>query len=183
MGDIQRVICRVLEGRAMTVNSTRLVKLTYLIDYTYFQLFGRTLTGLRYQWDNYGPNALGNAILTEADKLVSKGIVHCTHVPNVYGSMTANYRLAASTGQSSLPPEAEVIARDILMQYGNLPTRTITALSKKTAPFKNAVQYDVLNMECSNPVVHGSPDDYQHYKQQEAEEGLTSIVELRTSLA
>lgn len=178
MQNPQNVILQILSQMGRPVNSTRLVKLVYLADYVYFQHFGVTLTGFRYAWDHYGPNAIGNAILEEASKLSRKSVVRCTHSPNIYGTSTAEYKIAPGTKVPSLPPEGMLVVDDVVTQYGKLSTAVITAASKRTAPFKNAHHYDLLKMEQITTPEETTAEDYQRYKEQEQRHGMTSLEEL-----
>ena len=176
MQDAQRVILRVLDRVGKSVNSTRLVKLVYLVDYTFFQHFGRTLTGFRYEWSHHGPNAVGHAIISEADKLARRGLVQSTQSPNIYGGTTFEYRIISEV--PALPPEAELVIDDITKQFGGFNTTKITALSKKTTPFVNASQYAILEMEQLTTPMGTTAEDYQRYKEQEEQFGTTSLEEL-----
>ncbi len=132
---------------------TGLVKLVYLVDYTFFRMYGRTLTGLTYMWDQYGPNAIGNAVLSEADLLVNKGLVILTEEPNIYGSLSYLYRLDVG-GERELPAltaEATAVIDDVVGKYGRLPLQRLVAASKATEPFKAARQYQVLEMKQDLP--------------------------------
>ena len=68
--------------------TTKLVKLVYLIDYSYFEHYGETLTGFQYMWDHHGPNALSHAIKAEAELLAERGMVRILHKPNIYDTVT-----------------------------------------------------------------------------------------------
>lgn len=182
MSDAQNLIFRILERLGTPVNLTRLVKLTYFIDYTYFQNFGRTFTGLVYHWDDYGPNAVGHAIRGEANILAQKRIVQLTLTPNIYGGTTSNYQTIKGATKIALPPEVELIVADIVAQYGRLNTEQITAASKKTAPFQNAIQYQLLDLKQTNQVFESTADDYERYQKLVEAEGLISFEELQSSL-
>ena len=157
MQDAQRVILRVLDRAGKSVNSTRLVKLVYLVDYTFFQHFGETITGFRYEWSHHGPNAVGHAIISEADKLARMGLIRSTQSPNIYGGTTSSYRIASDV--PALPPEAELVIDDIITQFDRFNTTKITALYKKTAPFINAHQYEVLVMSQLTTPARTSAED------------------------
>ena len=73
MSDEKNVVLNVLGNVGGRVPATKLVKLVYLTDYIHFQHFGETITGLTYQWDHYGPNAIGHAIVTSAEKFGDRG--------------------------------------------------------------------------------------------------------------
>src|SRR5437762_1544089 len=74
---LQLTILEVLDlFRLQAVARTKLVKLIYFIDYIYFQHRGRTLTGLRYVWDHFGPNAENDEIRDSAEELVKLSAIH-----------------------------------------------------------------------------------------------------------
>jgi hypothetical protein len=183
MTDTQAVILRVLKELGRPVHTTKLVKLVYLVDYLYYQQFGRTLTGFQYMWDHYGPNALGHGIAAEAGKLAQKGMVRCVSYENVYGGVASDYSLAPGAEISSLNPEAEVIIRDIVKQYGKLSVPAITAAAKRTAPFREAAQYSLLKMNRTSKPETAKKEDVDLFDQALHELGTISLEELRKKYA
>lgn len=170
------VILQVLKAKSgKWLNSTRLVKLVYLIDYTYFRYHGSTLTGLRYMWDFHGPNALGHAIVEEANSLAKQGTIKIDQSSNIYGGITTEYRFIPNAKVPTLEPEAELIVGDMVRKYGSLSTTRITAISKETEPFKTAKQYDLLEMKKVDEISGTTAEDYKSYKEQEEKEGLASL--------
>ncbi len=132
------------------VHRTKLVKLVYLTDLRFHKLTGQTLTGLRYMWDNYGPNAVSNAIVKEADRLVSKGVLRMSAQQSAYGTGSFRYWTSpeeAEQALSDLGPGERQVVRDIAKEFGKQSVKSIVAASKQTAPFSKAQQYDVLEME------------------------------------
>ena len=150
---VQAVIGAVLGIAGRPMRRTKLVKLIYLADNRFYELNGRTLTGLSYVWDNYGPNAISNALVKEASSLVSSGKASMVAKPSIYGTDEYVYWIAQTTEQEymeQLGPGERQILRDILEDFGRMSVRNIVAASKRTAPFKNARQYDILKLE-TNP--------------------------------
>ena len=143
-----KVILRVLAGVGRPIASTQLVKLVYLVDYTHFQHYGETLTGFEYDWDNFGPNAKGHAIISEANALAADGEqVVGTSEPNIYGGQTNRFRFTPAAQPPQLSNVGEMIVDDIIAQYGRLSVRAITRVSKQTAPFESAKQFSSLHMD------------------------------------
>ena len=173
-----QVILRVLERVGRPTASTKLVKLVYLVDYTYFQHFGETLSGLKYQWDHFGPKALGHGIISRADALVEDSAVLRTTNSNIYGSQTHLYRLSPSCAAPAMDDAGEMVISDIIAQYGWHSVSSITRESKRTAPFQKAVQYDELHMEVSSPAVHSAEDDWEAHLLEVEERGSVSLEEL-----
>ena len=158
--------------------TTKLVKLVYLIDYSYFEHYGETLTGFQYMWDHHGPNALSHAIKAEAERLAERGMVRILHKPNIYDSVTTEFSLAAGTQVGRLDSGAEIVVSDVLHLYGHYSVKKITALSKKTKPFRNANQYDPLVFDQSAPVERGEPGDWEAHQSEIEELGTTSQEEI-----
>lgn len=144
-------IAAVLQALGAPVHRTKLVKLVYLIDELFYEHFGRTMTGLRYMWDDFGPNAIGNAIVKETDRLARRGIVHIDPRPNSWGETSYLYSLEqGKAGLAGELSEAEhYVIRDVIAHYGRHSVRDIVKVSKQTDPFKNAQQYSVLRMKKS----------------------------------
>ncbi|MBM3941590.1 MAG: DUF4065 domain-containing protein [SAR202 cluster bacterium] len=175
----EAVIIRVLAGVRGAVPSTKLVKLVYLVDYLHFQHFGRTVTGLQYQWDHFGPNALGHAIISEAEKLAQRDLVKIISQPNIHGGVTISFAQRTGVEGISLSPEAEMVIEDVIHEYGALSVRAITARSKQTAPFKNAAQYRVLSMEQSSPAISAIAGDWDAFQRDLKENGTLSLDEVK----
>ena len=157
---------------------TKLVKLVYLIDYSYFEHFGETLTGFRYMWDHHGPNALSHAIRAEAEDLAERGLVRVRHRTTIYDSVTTDFKLGADAVIEPLHAGAEMVISDILHVFGHYSVAKITAYSKETRPFKNAKQYDLLVFEQTSPVEQGSAEDWGAHQRELAELGTTSQEEI-----
>ncbi len=154
MGDkAKAVILTVLNEMGASVQRTLLVKLVYLADNTHFEHFGSTITGLNYMWDYYGPNAISNAIVVEADEVVQEDFACLKVGTSIYGS--DNYLYTAGPKESDLPDsllnpiERQVIV-DTIKRYRNLTLRQVVAASKRTEPFLAAKQYEVLKMRQSS---------------------------------
>lgn len=146
----QEVIIAVLSLLGPKVYRTKLVKLLYLIDNDSFESSGTTLTGLQYIWDHYGPNALGNAITQEANKLVNDG--QLVLYPSIAhdGAETFQYALATKEvdlRRSSLTELELDFIKQGVERYGSVTVRQIVSAAKATIPFKKAHQYQILQMQ------------------------------------
>ena len=147
----QSVILRVLQyvrdrvGRP--IHRTQLVKLIYLVDYMYARHTGRTLTGFMYMWDKYGPNAVGHAIAAEAGKLVNCGLLNMKVELTEYGDYVFRYVLAGEVEETPpLDDLGEAIVEHVVDTYGHMSVQRLTAASKRTPPFREARQGEVLNL-------------------------------------
>lgn len=151
METAEAVIMAVLQALGSPVHRTKLVKLVYLIDELFYQHFGRTMSGLEYMWDDFGPNAIGNAIVKEADRLALKGIVHIEPHPNYYGETSYLYSLERVEEDlaEKLTEADRYVIHDVVAHYSKSDVREIVKISKQTEPFKNAKQYSVLKMNKS----------------------------------
>jgi hypothetical protein len=158
--------------------TTKLVKLVYLVDYSYFEHYGETLTGFQYMWDHHGPNALSHAIKAEAELLAERGMVRILHKPNIYDGVTTEFSMTGGTEVGCLDIGAEMVVSDVLRLYGHYSVSKITAYTKKTRPFKNARQYDRLSFDQSSPVERGEPGDWEAHKSEIDELGATSQEEI-----
>jgi uncharacterized phage-associated protein len=174
------VILRVLAGIEGAVPATKLVKLVYFVDYVYFQHYGRTLTGFQYQWDHFGPNAVGQAIIGEAENLAERDLVRITCRPNLYGGTTTNFAIRHDVQVPPVPPEAEMVIADVIRQYGKLSISVITAKSKRTAPFKDAAHYSLLSMKQSAPAGCTTEGDWEAYERDLRETGTLSLEQVKS---
>ena len=132
---------------------TQIVKLVFLADNLCYESTGRTITGTRYMWDNYGPNAVDNSIADTTDELVEERKI-CRAVGQYKGSHTYNYWVNDSSAiwrkTASLLSDVECqIVRDIARKYGRYNASDLANMSRKTKPFENAKQYEILRFKQS----------------------------------
>ena len=133
------------------VSRTQIVKLVYLADNLFYESTGRTITGTQYMWDHYGPNAVDDSIAVSTDRLVNEGEV-CRVIGSYQGNHTYNYWVEDShatwkRAASELSDGESQIVRDVARKYGRYNASDLAALSKKTRPFENAKQYELLRFE------------------------------------
>ena len=159
MDEGQRVITHVLARLGGRVHSTKLVKTVYLVDYVHVQHFGSTATGFKYQWDHYGPNAVGHIIVHEARKLADEDIVHEYVQKSMYGGHAVLFKLDELKDLPPLDESKLAVIDDVVAQFGRMNISEITAASKQTAPFKNARQYDLLVLEQTLQPEYTSAED------------------------
>jgi|SRR3990172_869925 len=182
MDEGQRVIAHVLATVGGRVHTTKLVKLVYLVDYVYAQNFGQTATGFKYHWDHYGPNAVGHAVIRETEDLVNRGVVSCYQHISMYGTLAMMFKIADPERLPPLEPAKSAVVRDILAQFGHMGIRDITAASKRTAPFKNAKQYDVLDLDETKNALYTSREDFAAYQGELKKHPPISLEEVHAEL-
>lgn len=146
----QAAILAVLGALSRRAHRTQLVKLVYMCDYRFHSLTGRTLTGFSYAWDNCGPNAVGNAVVRESERLVALNRVRCLERPSLAGGQEYLYWTDEDSYGEALkhlsPGELQVV-QEVVKQFGRLQLRQLVAESKATKPFEVARQYQVLQLE------------------------------------
>jgi uncharacterized phage-associated protein len=150
---VQAAILTVLREMGTPVHRTKLVKLIYLAENLFYEHFGETITGLGYMWDEYGPNAISNAIVVEANKLVEEDFVCMKIGTSIYGTDNFLYSLGprkAEPVKHSLSPIERQALLDTVKRYRDYSISQIVAVSKKTNPFKHARQYQVLQLNRSS---------------------------------
>ncbi len=145
------VIQGILALKKSSVMRTELVKLVYLADNRFYESTGRTITGNLYMWDHYGPNAVENAIVSEADQLVRSGLLRMVSQPSKYGGESYLYWMDdPSAAWKDAAPALDEGERQVLMeivhQYSGLNLESLVSESKKTQPFKDAQQYGRLRL-------------------------------------
>lgn len=149
---VEDVILRVLQETSTAgtrpIYRTSLVKLVYLVDYIYAQHEGRTLTGLEYFWDNYGPNAVDNDIVKRADRLKwPKGPVEIEKKPTPSGNPSYLYRLRAGAVTRRLGQLGELVIKDVVRKHGNKNWGEIVKASKETRPVLQGKQGERLDLK------------------------------------
>src|SRR4030042_2384228 len=141
MSKTMAVISLVLEEMGEPVHRTKLVKLVYLAVTLFYEHFGETITGLGYMWDDFGPNAISNAIVKETDKLVQEDYACMKIGMSIYGS--ENYMYSSGLKKLGIPDKLlnqleKRVIKDIVERYRNYSITQIVAASKRTEPFKIA---------------------------------------------
>lgn len=153
MSETQQLVLRVLHELGRPAYTTQLVKLVYFVDYIHYRHRGRTCTGLRYMWDQYGPNAVSNQIVREADQLAKRGQVLLEPMPNVFGGISCLYRPAKDAPSPTFDALTEVIIKDVVRKHRRQAASVIANASKRTLPFVSARPGDVLDLDQPNPFV------------------------------
>ena len=139
------VLAGLLCALGRDVYRTKFVKLAYLLDESNYRLHGKTMTGFNYIWDNYGPNADGNAIVAEMDKMTADGILTMnTH--EIMGNPAYRYQINPQCSAVDLPLSSDdwTAIHAVVHKYGSLNREKIVAKSKATEPMRNARQGDDL---------------------------------------
>jgi uncharacterized phage-associated protein len=179
MTDADKLILNVLSEMNRPVNSTKLVKLVYLVDYLHAQYFGNTVTGFQYMWDHFGPNAVGHAIIVTANQLSHGGLATCLPSMNMFGGVTADFTMGQDTERPTLPPQIHALVDDVVRHYGHLSLDDITAVTKETEPFRAATQFGLLSMNQTAPAVIGDETEWEeHLKELEAL-GTSSLDDIK----
>lgn len=155
LNKIQSAIVAILYLLGSRVHRTKLVKLVYLLDNLFYESIGRTLTSLEYMWDDYGPNAVSNAIVREADHLANEGILLLRQHTTMYGSIGYTYEVPQAWSDISgllLDPTEWEFVRKAVQRYGHMSIASIVKASKETQPFKKARRYHLLEMHYDEKV-------------------------------
>ena len=152
MGKEEAVILGLLSQLQGATGRTKLVKLVYLVDNLWAEHAGRPLTGYRYHWDNYGPNAVGNQIVATLDRLGDSGLLRSSQGSTPYGGPAYYYRASQTCDPTELPlsPDEWMFIQSITKRFGKLNRESVVKVAKATLPMKNAAQGDVLVLE-ANP--------------------------------
>jgi uncharacterized phage-associated protein len=168
--DLDHLILRIVRDvNAQTgrpLHRTQLVKLVYLTDYIYSQHTGQTLTGTRYRWDRYGPNAKGNQIVIKADMLAEADRLKITEDLTPGGSFKFLYEPGPFPRAHRFDVLAEAIITKVIQDYGRLSWKEITEESKKTKPFRTAKSGEDLDLSPDQAML----DEVRELSQQMAKE-------------
>ena len=152
---LEALLLGLLRNIGVRTYRTKLVKMTYLIDEAYYRMHGKTITGLTYIWDNYGPNAESNEIVRMLDRLAYKGALtkRVERIPT--GNPTYSYKLVDDSLADDLPlTESEWIElQSAARKYKRMNVKSITAESKKTDAFLRAQKFEVLRFSKDTSLV------------------------------
>ncbi len=126
-----------LVNSCRSVPRTKLVKLVYLVDERFYRLYGCSVTGLEYQYDHFGPNAVGGAIVRTGDRLRGAELAIAER-RSAGGRTWYAYSLGvAPRFGPALSAGVSEVLQEIVCQYGRMKVEDIVAASKKTRPFRD----------------------------------------------
>ena len=147
----QAVLLGLLYAGGKSMLRTKLVKMTYLLDNLRFEQTGETMTTFTYQWDHYGPNAVGNAIV---DTLANLGDqVKFAATPTYYGDTAHYYQCEGINPDDLLLSDDDwTYIRGIVHRYSPMTREMVVSESKKTLPMQDIKPYDELVFQ-ANPSV------------------------------
>lgn len=159
MTKTEAVICYLLAKAAPdAIHKTTLIKLAYMADVESTRRFGVSITGEHYERDRYG--AVAYNIPNTARKISGVCVDdHPTH--------TGNHGTDFSAGPGLPDPEYDltihekVVLDDIYRKYGSQYARDLGDATKRTKPWKQAVESGSVSLDLS--VV--APSDPQAYCQ------------------
>lgn len=103
-------------------------------------------------WHHYGPNSVSHAIACEAKELVDAGTIRMTVSESMYGGESFRYWVDDPDGEwgnigSTLDAGERQVLMDIVSQYGEMSIQSLVGESKRTAPFEETQQYQLLSMK------------------------------------
>ena len=154
--DIDRskaVLAGLLYACEGSILRTNLAKLTFMLDEANYRLRGETVTEYEYEWDHFGPNAKGNAIVHTLDEMVDAGFVNMHTFRTAKGYTAYNYWIP-NCDPSLLPLSSDdwIAIHAIVHNYGTMTREQITTASKATLPVKKAQQYEALEFSQEQPL-------------------------------
>ena len=157
---LESLLLCLLHNMGTRAYRTKLVKITYLIDEAYYRLHGKTITGLTYIWDNYGPNPESNEIVRMLDRLAYEGSVTRSVGRTPTGNPTYSYKIADDFAADDLPlTESEWIEiQAATRKYKRMDVKSITTESKKTDAFRRAAKYEALRFSRDASLVLADDD-------------------------
>lgn len=125
----------------------------------------------------------GHAIVAEAEQLASEGRIRGYLQPTIHGTLAQWFSRQAGSVPPSLTPAIRAAADDVLRVYGRLPLPQLVAASKRTMPFSQVQQYELLNFESAVIEQAAVGDkDYQNHLDEIRRYGTVSLEELKQEL-
>ena len=176
---VQNLILRILSDLGYPVYKTSLVKLTYFIDYFHIRQTGRSVTDIRWVWDNHGPNGSRNEIVKEADALVVAGEIESKAAPE---GETARVYQSLNDSKVTYKPILEAIIGEVLTNYASLDIDELKQASKETLPFQNARPGGPLILsQTEHTIPPATEEDWKKHQQERLLEQGKTVGELRAN--
>ena len=145
----EAVILGILSRLRRPVLRTKFVKLVYLVDNYYAERFGETLTGFKYRYDQFGPNAEGRGIVASLRRLVSEGLANLCVGETSQGYVTYRYSAARSEYVPELSAKEWAFIDMVVRKYGRRSLKVVREAAYRTDPMQEAEPSDLLVLKVS----------------------------------
>lgn len=134
---LERLLASFIARFPRTLTRTEIVKLIYLFEYHYVQLYGRSYCSVQFVRHYYGPHCAD--IVPALDDLSRDGLIRVMEEPNGVGGITYFHEWVG-TSLPSLDFETEYLISSMIGQTENLDLSGIKGLAYSTPPMRKLLQ-------------------------------------------
>ena len=143
------------------VSRTKLMNLTYLLDYLSLRHSGSTITEFSYRIGEYGPEQAGNSIVERLEELSERGFAR--QVGGVESLESGvGYRVSEYGDEAALPLDSDdwALIHSVVHTYGSLVLSEILAECKRAELARSGRKYVSSRMGIdSEAAVHPALED------------------------
>ena len=133
MSNLEKAILFFVKEFPQSLGRTKLIKSLYLLDCEWYEMYGRTFTGLEYKRDKNGP--FDSALYHALDHLEDIGLIFQKPYPHL-GSTGYEIIYAGKDKEIDLDPLAESICRRIIDDLKDGDLNAFLQAAYSTAPMK-----------------------------------------------
>ena len=150
----EAVILGILSKLSRPVLRTKFVKLVYLADNCRAEQLGEPLTDFTYHWDQFGPNAVDDGIVSTLLVLVTKSLVDMTVIETSRGYLGYRYRTAVDPATLPLSSDDWVFISGVVDRYGSCSLPEVKNAAYATPPMQDIRQFDELELRRDPEIAH-----------------------------
>lgn len=137
--------------KAAPLSTRKLVKLVYLADVYYYQMFGKRLTDVPFKHYLYGP--WSPEIEKSLEELCEAGIIREEPIETRDGNVASVPKPAVKETVVKLPHNAIKVIEMVLTDFGKADPGDVVAFTKKTLPFLNTPFDEEIDFSRCDPIV------------------------------
>lgn len=126
MTELKNLLAAFVEQFPRDLTRTELVKLVFLFEYHFVQLYGKTYTNIQFIRDYYGPYS--EQAVTALHALQREGYIQINETPNPMGGITYWHKWTGFL-RPSLPPDIDRIMKYVVEKTGRLDLSGIKKLA------------------------------------------------------
>lgn len=142
MAELKALLLHMADHFPRPLTRTELVKLVYLADCEFYRLYGRSLSGVTFRRDYYGPHCA--EIPAELFDLSQEHLISIETCVNIYGGPSYLHSRTSLEAPShyDLSEEAVMVADAVIGQARGLSLSGIKDLAYQTPPMRKIIRIE-----------------------------------------
>jgi hypothetical protein len=137
---LKAVVAYFLAAFPRVLTRTEIVKLVYLFEYYYHELYGKPFFGIQFIRYHYGPYC--KDVVTVLGQLEEEGLISIIQEPHFYGEGVTFWHKWQGTNPPQLDPSLQRIALFVVHQTCRLELESIKKLVYETPPMRKLLRME-----------------------------------------